>query len=501
MFVALLLACSGGSETASALLLPTTVGVNGRAPTVSNHHRYCQTPLFYSTSDNSIQSESSSTSFKTEQIKEMALRLMEENVMPTSNTITEVCNNSNEERGSDTFCNNSNEERGADTYDDNDRTPVESEFMSLTSSFLSYTKRDIRSLTTTYTQPSRSKEDGIRYRTLYAGVQAASSEPEVLRAFTILFEDYAAIRLAGRRIYAHLTSVMEVVRQERLAEIARTCELCPDWARMYMDDDGGKQQTVIEYARDIWDEISDEAMLLEDQSLDSSATGVISLTQLIHLGIDQLMIQEGYVSNIAELQCLVRAIVLQEGREMEEQYTTTTTTKKVAHVHHDDTKEMEMTFATFMKVLYSTLTTQPGNCNIIIRSMIHKIEQQIMEHRSSSGHHLNKEDISTRLATKAIITGSTRRCKWSQRFDEYVSTFKYWEQQFLNNEKIDDHQTTTTRTTSNNRRFEILRGCFVGARNEKNVAALKIVYMDYAALRIGGDLIFQLMSKIANKLM
>jgi hypothetical protein len=267
-----------------------------------------------------------------------------------------------------------------------------------------------------------------------------------------------------------------------------------------MDDDDGGRQTVIEYARDVWDEISDEAMLLEDQSLDSSATGVISLSQLIHLGIDQLMIQEGYVSNIAELQCLVRAIVLQEGREMEEQYTTTTTTKKVAHVYHDDTKEMEMTFATFMKVIYSTLTTQPDSGNKVIRPMLQKIEKQILEHRSSSTHHLNKEDISTRLATKAIITGSTRRCKWSQRFDEYVSTFKYWEQQFLNNEKIDDHQTTTT-TTSNNRRFEILRGCFVGARNEKNVAALKIVYMDYAALRIGGDLIFQLMSKIANKLM
>jgi len=485
MFVALFLACSGGNEAVSALLLPpTVVGVNGRSLAVSNRYfRCCQAPLFYSTSDNSIQSESSSTSFKTAQIKEMALRLMEENVMPTShNEMAEVCNNSNEERS-------------ADKYDEDDRTPVELEFLSLTSCFLSYTERDIRSLTTTYTQPVRSKEDGIRYRTLYVGVQAASSEPEVLRAFTILFEDYMPIRLAGRRIYAHLTSVMEVVREERIAEIARTSELCPDWARTDMDDDGGRQQTVIEYARDVWDEISDEAMLLEDQSLDSSANGVIFLSQLIHLGIDQLMIQEGSVSNIVELQCLVRAIVLQEGREMEEH----TTTKQVAPVHHDDTKEIEMTFATFMKVIYSTLSTQPDNGNKIIRPMLQNIERLMLEHRSSSDHHLNKEDVSTRLAAKASITGSTRRCKWSQRFDEYVSTFIYWEKQFLNNEKIDDHQTTPT--TSNNRRFEILRGCFVGARNEKNVAALKIVYMDYAALRIGGDLIFQLMSKIANKLM
>jgi hypothetical protein len=45
--------------------------------------------------------------------------------------------------------------------------------------------------------------------------------------------------------------------------------------------------------------------------------------------------------------------------------------------------------------------------------------------------------------------------------------------------------------------LDILRGCFSGARDEKVVAALKIVYMDYAALRLAGDLIFKLMSKIA----
>lgn len=45
---------------------------------------------------------------------------------------------------------------------------------------------------------------------------------------------------------------------------------------------------------------------------------------------------------------------------------------------------------------------------------------------------------------------------------------------------------------------DILRGCFSGARDEKVVAALKIVYMDYTALRMAGDLIFKLMSKIAG---
>jgi len=43
--------------------------------------------------------------------------------------------------------------------------------------------------------------------------------------------------------------------------------------------------------------------------------------------------------------------------------------------------------------------------------------------------------------------------------------------------------------------LDILRGCFAGARDAKVVAALKIVYMDYTALRLAGDLIFKLMSQ------
>ena len=48
------------------------------------------------------------------------------------------------------------------------------------------------------------------------------------------------------------------------------------------------------------------------------------------------------------------------------------------------------------------------------------------------------------------------------------------------------------------RRLDILRGCFVGAENEKVVKALKIVYVDYSALRMAGDLIFSLMTALVS---
>ncbi len=115
-------------------------------------------------------------------------------------------------------------------YDVETVAPIESEFYSLMATFLTYSQTDIQSMTSTSNrylnykskrhqplyretgkhartkQPrQRFKEEGVRYRTLYSGVQAASMEPAVLRSFTVLFEDYLPIRLAGRRIYNHLT--------------------------------------------------------------------------------------------------------------------------------------------------------------------------------------------------------------------------------------------------------------------------------------------------------
>lgn len=73
--------------------------------------------------------------------------------------------------------------------------------------------------------------------------------------------------------------------------------------------------------------------------------------------------------------------------------------------------------------------------------------------------------------------------KHSDRYDTMVKAFGEWEDRMPKRE---------------GRRIDILRGCFVGARNEKVVDALKVVYMDYPALRIAGDLIFKLMSRLVS---
>ncbi len=82
---------------------------------------------------------------------------------------------------------------------------------------------------------------------------------------------------------------------------------------------------------------------------------------------------------------------------------------------------------------------------------------------------------------------SERSRKFSERYDEMVKTFEEWESNFLSGENEDG------------RMIEVLRGSFAGAKNKKIVSALKIVYMDYSALRVGGDLVFKLMSKLVSR--
>lgn len=76
-----------------------------------------------------------------------------------------------------------------------------------------------------------------------------------------------------------------------------------------------------------------------------------------------------------------------------------------------------------------------------------------------------------------------RTRKYMNQYDLMVNKFKEWED-FV--------------PKGDGRKLDILRGCFVGARNEKVVNALKIVYVDYTALRMAGDLIFKLMTALVK---
>lgn len=396
-----------------------------------------------------------------------------------------------------------------DHYDVNAMTPMESEFYSLMSTFLTYSQRDIQSVTTTSNRHcmyakkdqkhhrkkprTRTKEEAIRYRVLFEGVRSGAMVPAVSRSFSILFEDYLPIRIAGRKIYGFLGKVMEEVREERLGEVMRARDITGwDWSvREYLSVDSREVemevQNIIEYARFAWDTIVDRALLLE-HSLEFDANqvqyqevGIISFSQMKELSIDQLMIDAFLVDSSEKLESIVKDIGVEEKHNSE--------TPK-------DGTYREITFLSFVSLMHRCSMDMPDYQERVTRFLERVVGDE--QHRNDSGSS-NAREATTMLAAKAVSSGNTDTCKKrqknSERFDEYVSTFKEWEQKFFSEKS---QPLKELKSDVDSRRLDILRGCFEGARNEKVVAALKIVYMDYKALRLAGDLIFKLMSKIVK---
>lgn len=98
--------------------------------------------------------------------------------------------------------------------------------------------------------------------------------------------------------------------------------------------------------------------------------------------------------------------------------------------------------------------------------------------------HLVLQEIAKRMNSTKVSPESNRKDKYSTRYDEMVSSFGEWEQYM---------------PEGDGRWLEVLRGCFVGAKNAPVVKALKIVYCDYSALRLAGDTIYGVMAKLIKK--
>merc|ERR1712071_744961 len=78
----------------------------------------------------------------------------------------------------------------------------------------------------------------------------------------------------------------------------------------------------------------------------------------------------------------------------------------------------------------------------------------------------NNNNNTKKKKKKKRMTQVERKQKYSDRYDEMLVKFEEWESYVPMKE---------------GRYYDVLRGCFAGAKNEKVVAALKIVYMDYSA--------------------
>jgi hypothetical protein len=74
-----------------------------------------------------------------------------------------------------------------------------------------------------------------------------------------------------------------------------------------------------------------------------------------------------------------------------------------------------------------------------------------------------------------------KKLQFTRRYNEMLEAFIEWKD-YIPQDK--------------GRRLDVVRGCFIGAENEKVVRALRICYVDYSGLRMAAEIIFKLVNTL-----
>jgi len=247
-----------------------------------------------------------------------------------------------------------------------------------------------------------------RTRAILEGIAASYHEPAVYRAFEILYEDYAPLRLAGRVVYRELRKVMDNSIQYHKSEI----------------------DTIIKITG------------MSPSSIDECWSSYSQITNDRNIPITEL---EDYI-----------------GPEP---------LKAILNNNHVpiSTEAEEISFGQLVVGLYEYAKNSKNDGS---SSTFTKIEP--------SGNILNSFLGSNNAKRKEKILDPKIQ-KYDQRYDYMLAKFAKWKP-FI--------------PSGDGRRIQIMKGCFVGSENPAVVQALRIIYCDYAALRIAGDFIFKIVSAL-----
>ncbi len=345
---------------------------------------------------------------------------------------------------------------------------LEQEFYTMMTEFSLYTPNDI----STISNPS--------YRALYYGVLAGSTEPKVMNAFAIIFNDLLPIRIAGRMIYKHLRNVMvnhRLVRQKEnefvQVETGLSLDAIENGRKMFMIALNGYSTTTNNNDNSNNSSSNDNNTKNGGGNGDLETTnknkkeeeGTLTMTELIDSGI---------VDTIVELM---------EYESFDD---------FVQRMEQDEHEKIN--FQNFMIGLQKCALMKnvpiTDNDNIMDSTTLCDVSCDLEEVLLVTAKRMAPID-----AMKNQMTISQRKQKYSDRYDEMVQTFEEWEA-IIGQPEEDEGQQQQKKM---GRMGQVLAGCFAGAKNERIVFALKIVYMDYSALRVGGDLVFKLMRKLVNR--
>ena len=273
-------------------------------------------------------------------------------------------------------------------------------------------------------------------RSILEGISASYYEHAVYRAFEVLYEDYVPIRLTGRIVYKQFRKVMDESKQYQESQISTVMEHT------------GMSRSSIE---DCW----------------STFIQIVDRRTISH---DEL---QNYIKEPQTMQLILAGI----NNDNDD----------------DDSGSISISFEQLLTSLHNINNLRhndnfgTGKNNTSENSMDGNILLQALKLNFNNRTNLDNNN-------------SKKRQKYIQRYDDMIIQFRKWKPLIStsssSSSSSDDDDDNNENDEGPSRPMQVLKGCFVGSENPAVLEALKIIYVDYGALRLSGDMIYKLVSTL-----
>ena len=271
-------------------------------------------------------------------------------------------------------------------------------------------------------------------RSILEGISASYYEHAVYRAFEVLYEDYVPIRLTGRIVYKQFRKVMDESKQYQESQI-----------RTVMEHTGMSRSSI----EDCW----------------STFIQIVDRRTISH---DEL---QNYIKEPQTMQLIL------------------------AGINNDNEDDDSGTIS----ISFEQLLTSLHNINNLRHNDNFGSKNNNSENSMDGNILLQALKLNFNNRINLDNNNSKKRQKYIQRYDDMIIQFRKWKPLISttsSSSSSSDDDDDNENEEGPSRPMQVLTGCFVGSENPAVLEALKIIYVDYGALRLSGDMIYKLVSTL-----
>jgi len=345
--------------------------------------------------------------------------------------------------------------------------------------------------------------DSEKQRALFKGALAGTEHPEIYDAFAIVYEELGPVRVAGEMIVGQLakvaTSAVEKAAAAGYVEALATLATSRNLFRL-IDSDASGSLDHAELMRSpqllavIRNEGEEDAAAVERfmRVADEDGDGSISFVEFANAAASELRLQTADDTNVSADAQIAAALASArelfdlldaDGDSSLDRDELTSSPELLALIRQDGEDDA----AAAERFFGAADSDSDGSISFVEFANAAATEPRLQMADVALEAALQKAR--NRPATKR--RGRFGRKSPDERFDEMISSCRQWE---------DDLGCALPEEGGNNdeenRLLQVLKGSFAGARCEPVATALRVCYMEYSPLRMGGDLIFKLLKRV-----